>query len=63
MKRKHGQREGTGLVDKKECECVKEVARWGGRGQLPAINQPILCDILNLHLALNWIESLGWAGC
>lgn len=34
-----------------------------GRGQLSTINWPILGDILNLHLALNWMESLGRVGC
>lgn len=42
---------------------MNEVARWeGGRGQLPTIKRPILCDILNLHLALKWRESLGVGG-
>lgn len=32
------------------------------RGQLSTINWPI-CDILNQHLVLNWMESPGWVGC
>lgn len=62
IEQKHGQRAGTVTVDKK---CVSVWKRWrdGGRGQLPTIKQPILGDILNLHLALNWMESLGWVGC
>lgn len=54
IKRKHDKRAAL-----KECE------RWwdGGRGQLPTINQPLLCDILNLHLAWDWMEPLRWVGC
>lgn len=49
--------------EKKESVSVWEGQQQGGRGQLPAIKPPLLGGILNLHLALNWMEPLWWVGC